>query len=347
MRRRPRSAAMALGQSRRRPVMSRMLLLAVFLLQTATGEDLPRRLRRRRTKSTVPPDAAGGSSLGLSGGIDSGARFRVRLVDSGTYLRCSEGAVTTGRFFFTLIEVRRLPNTDAVLLLCHGVGPLGLGPGDELTDGKPRLAVAGPSSPPQQFWMQPVKNGHTLLLKPTGQSHLRAVESRKGAGQLVAANATRTDASDVAIVKLEAVLAPTKERVERSDARPGSFLRKVRRSVMSVEGKQIVLATYHNLGMMGWSVLFWQWLVASNVPKLLLLDLDGLTCAAAEPLREAHAPGLRIACASVAEMALPAVNLGEAGAVQEWSTRSNGGCKLPWAQTSEWQIDAQSAAHPF
>ena len=46
---------------------------------------------------------------------------------------------------------------------------------------------------------------------------------------------------------------------------------------------------------------------------------------AGEPLNAAHAPELRIACASVAEMALPTVQLGEAGAVQDWGTRTTSG----------------------
>ena len=45
-----------------------------------------------------------------------------------------------------------------------------------------------------------------------------------------------------------------------------------------------MLATYHNVGMMDWAVLFWKWLIASHIQRLLLLDLDGLTCAAGEPL---------------------------------------------------------------
>ena len=86
-----------------------------------------------------------------------------------------------------------------------------------------------------------------------------------------------------------------------------------------------MLATFHNLGMLDWAVLFWRWLVASSIPKLLLLDLDGLTCAAAIPLKQAHAPQLRMACASVAEMELPSVDVGSAGAVQDWGTRVNSG----------------------
>ena len=300
-------------------------LLAALLLQAALGEHVPQRLRKRRSTAAVPPNASVSSAAATPGGTDSGARWRVRLVESGNYLRCVQGAVTTGRFFFTLVEVRHLPDTDAVLLLCHGVGPLGLGPGNELTDGRPRIAVAGTASQPQRFWLKPTGDGYALLLEPTGAAHVRLVGPRKGAGQLVAVNGTSSEASAAAVVKLESVLAPLKERAARPSPMPGSFERKARRSAMSVEGRQVVLATFHNLGMLDWAVLFWKWLVVSSIPKLLLLDLDGLTCAAATPLKETHAPQLRMACASVAEMELPSVDVGSAGAVQDWGTRVNSG----------------------
>ena len=189
--------------------MPRVLLLAVLLLlQAALGEHLPRRLRKRRSQAHVPSNASANSAPATPGGTDSGARWRVQLVESGNYLRCVQGAVTIGRFFFTLVEVRHLPDTDAVLLLCHGVGPLGVSPGNELTDGRPRIAVAGRSSRPQPFWLNPVDEGYALLLDPTGAVHVRLVGTRKGAGQLVAANGTSSEASDAAVIKLERVLAP-------------------------------------------------------------------------------------------------------------------------------------------
>ena len=39
-----------------------------------------------------------------------------------------------------------------------------------------------------------------------------------------------------------------------------------------------MITTYHNVGMMHWAVVFWGWLEAARLQKLLLLDLDGLTC---------------------------------------------------------------------
>ena len=299
--------------------------LAALLLQAALGEHGQRR-RKRQSAAPVSSNVSVSSAAAALGGTDSGARHRLRLVDSGNYLRCAQGAVTTGRFFFTLIEVRRLPDTDAVLLLCHGVGPLGLGPGNELTEGRPRIAVAGTASQPQRFWLKPTGEGYALLLDPTGAAHVRVVGPLKGAGQLVAVNGTSSEASAAAaVVKLERALTPLKGRASRPSPMSGSFARKARRCAMSVEGRQVVLATFHNLGMLDWAVLFWRWLVASSIPKLLLLDLDGLTCAAAIPLKQAHAPQLRMACASVAEMELPSVDVGSAGAVQDWGTRVNSG----------------------
>ena len=112
-------------------------------------------------------------------------------MDSGNYLRCVQGAVTTGRFFFTLIEVRRLPDTDAVLLLCHGVGPLGLGPGNELTEGRPRIAVAGTASQPQRFWLKPTGEGYALLLKRQGHDLEEFAQEVEGTRSMMAEATSR------------------------------------------------------------------------------------------------------------------------------------------------------------
>lgn len=323
--------------------MWRALALALLLVQQGgvTGLASPqKRLRKRgRQKQRATPSAvAKPAEVPTVEGTDSGARWRLRLVRSGSYLRCTlDRAVTTSPSFFSLFEVRSVPRAEAVIILCHGIGPLGLAPGDARSDGHPRLTAAGASLRPQQLWLHRIgDNRHLLWLDPAGAVFLRelgpsvAEDERQPTAQpaqLVVANTTtsRSSASMAAIVELERILAPTSERANRPGPRDGSFAEKVRGSAMTVEGRRVVLATYHNVGMMDWAVLFWKWLIASHIQRLLLLDLDGLTCAAGEPLNAAHAPELRIACASVAEMALPTVQLGEAGAVQDWGTRTTSG----------------------
>ena len=324
----------------------RALALVLLLVQLggASGLASPqKRLRKRgRQKQRVAPAAVvTPAEVPTVEGTDSGARWRLRLVRSNSYLRCTlDRTVTTSPSFFSLFEVRSVPQTEAVVILCHGIGPLGLAPGDARSDGYPRLTAAGASLRPQQLWLhRTADNRHLLWLDPAGAVFLRELESRGPAvagddgqpaaqpAQLVVANASAgsSSASMAATIELERILAPASDRANRPDPRAGSLAAKVRDSAMTVEGRRVVLATYHNVGMMDWAVLFWKWLIASHIQRLLLLDLDGLTCAAGEPLNAAHAPELRIACASVAEMALPTVQLGEAGAVQDWGTRTTSG----------------------
>ena len=55
---------------------------------------------------------------------------------------------------------------------------------------------------------------------------------------------------------------------------PKSFMRKVRRSAIRVGTRDVVIATYHNIGMLDWATLFWGWLsllrVVSHVKKQLI-----------------------------------------------------------------------------
>ena len=52
---------------------------------------------------------------------------------------------------------------------------------------------------------------------------------------------------------------------------------RVRRSVTRWSGRNFVLVTYHNVGMLDWAVLFWRWLRAAGLERFLLLELDGKT----------------------------------------------------------------------
>jgi len=116
------------------------------------------------------------------------------------------------------------------------------------------------------------------------------------------------------------VVAPEKER-EQEAAPPGgalSFVERAKRCVMRKGGRDVVLATYHNIGMMDWASLFWGWLKASAIDRFFLLELDGLTCKAARALNVS----VHFECATAADMMLPPelTHIQKASALADWGT---------------------------
>ena len=96
----------------------------------------------------------------------------------------------------------------------------------------------------------------------------------------------------------------------------GSFQRRVRRSTIRVSDRDVVVATYHNIGMLDWATLFWGWLATSGIDRFLLLELDGVTCEAARALN----CSLQFECATAHDMKLPEeyTHIANSGALQEW-----------------------------
>ena len=95
-----------------------------------------------------------------------------------------------------------------------------------------------------------------------------------------------------------------------------SFARKVRRSAIRMGNRDVMIATYHNIGMLDWATLFWGWLTTSGIDRFMLLELDGVTCEAAQSLN----CSLQFECATAHDMMLPEqyTNIAKAGALQEW-----------------------------
>ena len=100
---------------------------------------------------------------------------------------------------------------------------------------------------------------------------------------------------------------------------------RVRRSVTRWSGRNFVLVTYHNVGMLDWAVLFWRWLRAAGLERFLLLELDGKTCDAA---RAIGCP-LHFECATASDMAgrLPSkfTVIRDSSSMQEWGTDADSG----------------------
>lgn len=68
--------------------------------------------------------------------------------------------------------------------------------------------------------------------------------------------------------------------------------------------------------MLDWATLFWGWLTTSGIDRFMLLELDGVTCEAAQNLN----CSLQFECATAHDMMLPEeyTNIAKAGALQEW-----------------------------
>jgi hypothetical protein len=92
---------------------------------------------------------------------------------------------------------------------------------------------------------------------------------------------------------------------------------------MQVGGRSVVLATYHNIGMLDWANLFWGWLKASNIDRFFLLELDGVTCQAARNLN----CSVQFECATAAEMMLPPElsTIKQATALADWGADQHRG----------------------
>ena len=194
-----------------------------------------------------------------------------------------------------------------------------------------QLAVLPTRSAPdvlQAFWLQrrPSSGRIGLWMQPDGASYL--CEDRQRPGTLMVADRAAQSGSTCAPeFELQRVVAATLEVETNRTRDQHAFERTVHRSTMDIAGRKVILATYHNVGMIHWATLFWGWLQASGIAKLLLLDLDGLTCQASRALLGSHAPKLQIECAAAADMTLGRQYvLGKsASGMQDWGTRSNSG----------------------
>ena len=202
---------------------------------------------------------------------------------------------------------------------------------EEQPNGAYALRLAGPSAsyvydnaydPSFQFvsigagaWAAPTTGGGSVLSRWFGGG------GKAGSGTAGAFN-------ESALFELQRVVAPHKKALAetRGSAKGAgrtakSFMRRVRRSVVRVSGRDVVVTTYHNIGMLDWATLFWGWLATSGIDRFMLLELDGVTCEAARNLNCT----LQFECATAADMMLPQQYMlgSEAGALAEWGTSAD------------------------
>lgn len=112
-----------------------------------------------------------------------------------------------------------------------------------------------------------------------------------------------------------------------SEARAFSLKTRARKAAIKIGSRKVVFASYSNLARVDMAVISWNWLNATGVGKLLLLDLDGKTCAAARRLQNQ----VRIFCAGEEDLSLPpklqsgSQEHGLGAGLQEWGTYATDG----------------------
>lgn len=135
---------------------------------------------------------------------------------------------------------------------------------------------------------------------------------------------SRCEDNPRAIFRLEQ-LAP--QRSLASEARPFPLRTRAKKAAIKVGERKVVVSTYSNLARIDIAVVSWQWLNATGVGRMLLLDIDGKTCAAARRLQNR----VRIFCAGEADLALPpklqsgSQEGGLGAGLQEWGTYATDG----------------------
>ena len=315
-------------------------------------------LRRKQRRGSSSKDGKGASEKRIiatadpSGTMlqrkDSGARYRLRVVNSHPprYLYQLGGTVVAHRAFFSLFRWEIASNGNSV---DQGAHVLGDHSGLQWLSllGNDRPAFSTPSSflglvPPnsngtsqaQLFWPRPAQHSScTPSTIPSAECFELYLEPVARSAALAHAPAHPTFISTTsearsapAIFQFERVLSSTSGASQPWPTEPASFAERTRRcKTKSLSGREFVLVTYHNIGMLDWAVLFWRWLQSSGLRSFMLLDLDGKTCSAAAALNSS----LRFECATALDMASvlsPNMRvIRDASRMQEWGTDADSG----------------------
>ena len=168
----------------------------------------------------------------------------------------------------------------------------------------------------QRFSIRKHQPSGTYTLQLVGEDEVYLQEDPTGSGHLIAASG----GGAASMFRLKRVVAPNKYQTQpsnpRSAGREKTFNRRVKRSTVRLGGREFVVATYHNIGMLDWARLFWDWLSVSGIDRFMLLELDGLTCDAARTLNCT----LKLECATAYDMMLPQeyTQIAHAGGMQSW-----------------------------
>ena len=189
-----------------------------------------------------------------------------------------------------------------------------------------KAATAAAIAAAQRFSIRKQASG-TYTLQPVGEDGVYLQEDPTSSGHLIAA----TGSGAASMFRLKRVVAPNKYQSQpsnpRSAGREKTFTRRVKRSTVRLGGREFVVATYHNIGMLDWARLFWDWLSVSGIDRFMLLELDGLTCDAARALNCT----LKLECATAYDMMLPReyTQIAHAGGMQSWGATANASLKAP------------------
>ena len=305
----------------------------------------------RRKKKSVSAVQQRGTALGHT---DSGARYRMRLHGNPTrYLYQHGEAIVAHRAFFSLFRWQPLGLVEsggATKASGDGAHLLGDHAGARwLTMVEPR-AVAGAQNGQARQWLalgSTVANAtrsyaHPLWARASPRPGCPAcvtlhLDSASTSAALALDPAAQTQsliagaAATAGVFEMQLVLPPTRQRATANGlAKQGdesSFAERVRRSVTSLHGRSFLLVTYHNVGMLDWAALFWQWLRTAGLRRFLLLELDGQTCDAARALNASRHVHFECATARDMQTILPASYTAIRGAssMQEWGTNADSG----------------------
>ncbi|KAL1526343.1 hypothetical protein AB1Y20_015057 [Prymnesium parvum] len=322
------------------PAARRGLLLLLLLAHTARQTEARERDDGGEARRRAP---AGARALRLGGSrrrsavapatLAPGVLWRLRLHGSARYAYVRDGTLTTSRRFFSLFRVHPAGAAGAWRLEAHGAGFLSL---DRLSSAQATLRCerGANASSASTFWLL-ARPGGLHAISTSGEGRAGVCEAARRHDLIVAERGAAACAlpspSDSAGAPPPPPLALFEwQPIVRPDAPAASevgFAARVKRSAVQASGRDVVLATYHNVGMMHWAVLFWGWLRAAGIDKLLLLDLDGLSCAASQSLAALEQIDVRVSCVGAADLQLGAAyeGGGKTSALQEWGTRANSG----------------------
>jgi hypothetical protein len=180
----------------------------------------------------------------------------------------------------------------------------------------------------QRFSIRKHQASGTYALQLVGEDGVYLQEDPTSNGHLIAA----TGGGTASMFRFKRVVAPNKYQSQpsnpRSAGREKTFTRRVKRSTVRLGGREFVVATYHNIGMLDWARLFWDWLLVSRIDRFMLLELDGLTCDAARALNCT----LKLECATAYDMMLPReyTQIAHAGGMQSWGAPADALSQRPF-----------------
>jgi hypothetical protein len=335
----------------------RLAILVLWILPVTSSGNIRRKRRGSGSRdegevvSAKRLDTEGGDGAMIAG-RDSGARYRLRIVNSHPprFLYQLGDTIVAHRAFFSLFRWEHGGwdeadvNAGARVLGDHaGIRWLSL-----LKAGNDRRAFSSPSSflglglsnangtgMAQLFWPRPAKHPACVSsnLHPAEcfELHVDALIASNALSHASSHPTFISTASETrsapAIIQFERVL-PSNGATGKQHPLPReevSFAERTRRcKTKSLSGREFVLVTYHNVGMLDWAVLFWRWLHSSGLRRFMLLDLDGKTCSAAATLNSS----LHFECATARDMASLSPNMRvirDASRMQEWGTDADSG----------------------